>query len=1172
MKLERTNYQLLIEKLDRFIRKYYVNQIIRGLLYSVGTILALFLLANLLEHNFYFHKNVRTGLLFGFLAMSGAALVYWVVVPLLHYFNLGKIISHEQAAQIIGNHFEDVQDKLLNILQLKKQENSVASTELIEASIQQKAETIKLVPFPNAIDLRKNRKYLKFALPPLLLLLLLLIAAPSLIKDSTRRLVHINQEFEKEAPFAFAIQNDKLEVVQYDDYTLNIEVDGSILPDDAFIRVEDFEYRLQKSDANHFSYVFNNVQKDLDFQLFSGNVASRPYTLHALKKPVVMDFDVVLQYPGYIQRPNEVLKNMGDLILPAGTKINWVFRTSNADQIQIKLPKSEEKAALEQKGANQFEYQSRVTQSGNYQLFLSNSEMPYPDSVQYAIQVIPDQYPTIDVKQFLDSTNQNLQYFAGSATDDYGLSTLSFNYQITHPNGNKEEVITIPVQEPNSKATQYAYTLDVQEIQLKPGDQLNYYFEVYDNDAVNGRKSSRTQSYVIEKATREELEAKADDNNDAIRKQLEKSLQESRKMQEEIQKMRDKLLQKEELDWQDKKELEKLLQKHNELEDLINQAKEKFQENKKQQSEFSDPSQQLQEKQEKLEELFEESVTDEMKDLMKQIEDLMQKLDKDNLMEMMQKFQFTDNEKEMELDRLLELFKQMEVEQDLEQAMDKLNELAEQEEKLSDKTEKTEQNQDTEEQSPDENKGESQEEKKGEQKEEPLKQEQEKQNQEQQDKQQEQEQKDQQDQKQDPSDQEKLQDEQEQINQEFNKLEEKLDEIQKKNEQLERPKDLGNKDEQRDDIQQDLKDSQENLQKQQNKQASKKQKSAAQKMKQMAEQMQSQMQNGQMEQMQEDMAALRQLLENLIGMSFEQESVMNQIGSTDPNTPTFVGLVQDQYKLKDNFSLIEDSLQALSKRVVQIESFVNEKVTAVKENMTIGLERLEDRQVRPATDNQQRIMTNVNDLALMLSEAMQQMQQQMASMMSGSQMCDNPGGTGIQLPDKMQDAGDQLQDQMQKMKQSMQEGQGQGKQQMSSEQFAKMAAKQAAIRKLLEEVQKAKQESGQGSRELEELIKQLDKVETELVNKELSNETLKRQQEILTKLLEAERAERQRGEEEKRKSETGKEVKRELPPSLQEYLKKRESEIQQLKYVSPDVNPYYKQLIEEYLKLLKNEQ
>ena len=43
------NYRLLIEKLDAFIRKYYVNKLIRGALYSVGTILGLFLIAAVLR-------------------------------------------------------------------------------------------------------------------------------------------------------------------------------------------------------------------------------------------------------------------------------------------------------------------------------------------------------------------------------------------------------------------------------------------------------------------------------------------------------------------------------------------------------------------------------------------------------------------------------------------------------------------------------------------------------------------------------------------------------------------------------------------------------------------------------------------------------------------------------------------------------------------------------------------------------------------------------------------------------------------------------------------------------------------------------------------------------------------------------------------------------------------
>ncbi|MEO0876479.1 MAG: hypothetical protein AAFY48_17905, partial [Bacteroidota bacterium] len=79
------NYQLLVGKLDQFIRKYYVNQLIRGALYSIGTILVLFLAVSLLEHYFYFGTGARKVLFFGFLAGSLTALGIWVVRPLLAY-------------------------------------------------------------------------------------------------------------------------------------------------------------------------------------------------------------------------------------------------------------------------------------------------------------------------------------------------------------------------------------------------------------------------------------------------------------------------------------------------------------------------------------------------------------------------------------------------------------------------------------------------------------------------------------------------------------------------------------------------------------------------------------------------------------------------------------------------------------------------------------------------------------------------------------------------------------------------------------------------------------------------------------------------------------------------------------------------------------------------------
>ena len=113
--------------------------------------------------------------------------------------------------------------------------------------------------------------------------------------------------------------------------------------------------------------------------------------------------------------------------------------------------------------------------------------------------------------------------------------------------------------------------------------------------------------------------------------------------------------------------------------------------------------------------------------------------------------------------------------------------------------------------------------------------------------------------------------------------------------------------------------------------------------------------------------------------------------------------------------------------------------------------------------------------------------------------------------------------------------------------------------------------AGRGTKELEAIIEEMDKIETDLVNKRLDSEMLKRQQDITTRLLEAEKAERQREFDNKRKAETAPEKKREFPPSLKEYIKKREAELEMYKTVSPALRPYYKTLVDEYYKALKEE-
>jgi hypothetical protein len=144
-----------------------------------------------------------------------------------------------------------------------------------------------------------------------------------------------------------------------------------------------------------------------------------------------------------------------------------------------------------------------------------------------------------------------------------------------------------------------------------------------------------------------------------------------------------------------------------------------------------------------------------------------------------------------------------------------------------------------------------------------------------------------------------------------------------------------------------------------------------------------------------------------------------------------------------------------------------------------------------------------------------------------------------------------------------------GKDGNSSKDYGEAAAKQAALRKALQEIQKEKMEQGKGSKELDELINNMDKIETDLVNKRLNYETMKRLKDIETRLLEAEKAEQQRELDEKRKSETAVETKKEIPPAIQEYLKKRQAEVDMYKTVSPSLKPYYRTLVDQYYQTLK---
>jgi hypothetical protein len=1193
---------ILILKLDEFIRKYYKNQLVKGLLYTSGLLVAAFLFLVVAEYLAEFGTTTRTILFYLFLAVSGFVVTRFIIIPVLKLNKLGSIISHDEAANIVGTHFGSINDKLLNTLQLQRSTGSILSPELLTASINQKMDELRPIPFTSAINLNDNRQYLKFALPPLALMLLIFVIKPDIIKSGTERIVFHQTYFEKAAPFQFTVNNKLLEAIQQQDYVLELKLNGDEIPNEVFVMVEGVEHKMEKVDNVNYTYTFKNVQNDREFVFMAAGFNSKSYELKVLPKPMLMKFDVQLSYPAYLNKKNETVSNIGDIQIPQGTKMQWVFHTKNTDQIFLNF--TDTLVDIPRASENEFSFSKRMMRSMPYSIKTMNHFLKQnPDSVNYTINVIADQSPAIDVSEKIDSLNPKNIYFSGTVKDDYGFTRLAFKY--THYSvdstgkaivKNGEQVLGINKQQITQP---YYYFLDASRYELQPGDKIEYYFEVWDNDGVIGSKSAKTQTMLFKAPTVDEMNEATDKNNSEIKKDLDDGIKKAKDLQKDINELSKKLTEKKQMSYEEKKKLEDILKKQNELKNKIEEAKQENQLNNQQQQENQQMDESLLEKQKQLEQLFENIMTPEMKKLFDELNKLMEKLDKNQVQQKLEELKLSNKDMEKELDRTLEAFKQMEVEQKLQQAIDKLDDLKNKEEALKKETEGNKDNSDKKDPKDKTENPDKKDDTKTDTKDQKNDAKDNKEN------------KDSNDKKQSTS--KELEKKQDELNKQFEDLKKDLKEMQEKNAALESPNDIPKTEEKQNEITKEMQKSSEQLNQNNKKSAAKSQEEASDKMQEMQQQMQQAMDKMEKEEQEEDMQAVRQILENLLNLSFAQEDLMGQLSKLRPDNPQYLKITQTQKKLQDDSKIIEDSLLAISKRQPAISAVVNREISAIHMNMGKAVGSLAERMQSDAQIRMQYSMTSINNLALLLNESLEQMQKQAKAAKEakpGNGACKKPGkgqkpspstkpGDGKPSMQSMKQMQQKLNEQLAELKKQLEQGQkpggqkpgdkpgqkpggqkpggqgGMGQQggqkglipgqqgQGMSEQLAKMAAQQEALRRQMQQMMDKIKKEG-GSNPGGNIADMMEQTEKDIVNRQISQETMKRQQDIITKLLESEKAEREREQDEQRKSNEAKNQVLSNPTQFLEYKRLREKELELLNTVSPSLTPYYKQKVNEY--------
>lgn len=1114
-----TNNDLLLKKLNGFIRKYYRNILLKGLFYSVTLLVAFFLFFLLIEFVNYNSTLVRTIIFYLYVIFAVVILGCYVIYPLTKLLNIGKIISHEDAAKIIGKHFPEVADKLLNLLQLKQLSLSNES-QILLASIDQRTKELYPISFHKAIDKKKTKKIGLIAVFILLLFLFVGFLFPNFLKDSTYRYINHTQYFEKPSPFEFILQNSTLEALQQEDYLVELKVKGSMLPDMVNIKIDGQEFSMKKNNKTAFSYNISQLQKNISLSFLANGYESREYVIKVKPKPILVNIKAKVIPPAYTKLQSTVITSLNDIYVPKGSSITWEGFVRDTKEVIFLQQKNNIIISPNEKG--KFTYSHIVKNDMSFDVKTSNQFTTYSDTLSIYIKTIEDLYPQIAIVEHKDTIFPNRILFRGQIKDDYGFSMLTFCINHIRGNDTIRKTSAIEVNK-NDNAQDFYYNYDLTNLSISRGDKLEYYFEVKDNDAINGGKITKSKIFSLNLPTEEELEAKKEENTQNIKESTKDALAKIKDLKDQINEISKQLINKQNLTWQDKEQIKDLLKKQEDIKKEIEEIKQSLEENNLLEEKLTEQEEEILKKQKELEELFDKVLNQRMKDILEEMKKLAEEqIDKNKLNETLNNIKLNNEDVAKELDRNIEMYKRLEMEKLSNELTEKLDKLSKDQKELSEnlKSKNREEN---------------------------------------------------------ISKQEKL-------NDEFKQQQDKLDKLEKLSKEIEDQKPLDRDKQLEFEINKNQEDALENLNDNKNKKAKGKMNSASEQMQQMSNSIKQQQQENQSNQLAEDIENVRQILENLVKISKYQEDLMNKIKTTKVSDPLYQEIIKRQYYLKEKMQPAADTLFAISKRQPQIGYMINQELNKIDDYIEKSISTLlqynqahySNYKNNSVLSWQQYAMSSMNNLALMLRESLENMKNQQQSNKSksnSSQQCNNPSSSSQQQnkpsQQSLKDLQESLNKELERLKKELEQGQ-QGKKKIGdnaklNESLAKAVAQQEMIRKMVQrEAERIKTEKGKPSKNLNEIAKQMEQTEKDIVNKRITHNTINRQAKILTRLLEHEKAEKKQEKDNKRESKMGKDKINIEDKDFIDFKKIEEKETELFRQVQPIFSPFYKEKVNKY--------
>lgn len=1088
--------------LNIFRSKLLLSDLLRGGIFVLFFIIAYLLLFYFFINTFVITVTLKKVLYFSFLGLFSLLFARFIFYPLFLYFSsfhIQKDLLYRRLLYILpGDH-----DVFRSLYQLAFHPDKViGDNELKKAAFVQKFKLLQ----ENKISIHFPVKLLYGRLIVFTVICIVFFINGNRFSRYYSDLSDYQNVANAKFNIEFHLQNPSLNVEYGKSLQLRLKVESTYLTvDNVFICFGGGEFLMDKTDSL-FVYDFDVLNNDIKFYFKASGVESQLFKIHVLPTPEITDYKVTYIPPAYTGLKTEVLKNVVDFRAIYGSSLKFEIDFSDLDSLfsgenGIVVP-----IALNKK--NSAVFTKTIRNSGEFSLYGSNSDFIKKNLLNFTVTCIPDLYPGIQVTEMRDSLRNSICYFYGIVSDDYGFSDLRFNYSV---NGQTNTVMPIQVAK-NVNTQEFYFTFDFAEFAGMDKARINYFFEVFDNDAVSGPKSTRSDSknYLVpDLNTIFDYNTQTNNNVNASLTEAEKL---AREIVSDVKELQRKMLDNTADNWEKQQLSKDIVEKKNKLDKLLSTVKEENLKKASLNQSFTKQDSLLIDKQNKIQDLLDKIMDDEMKKLMDEFSKLSQEFSKDKFQNLDEKMKLSFDQMSEELDRNIELLKRFQIEEKHDVVMKQLDQLKSDQQKLdvlmTDKV---------------------------------L-----------------------------PKD--SLFSLNKKLRDDIQNIKNNYENLLKDNQELSSPYELKDKQQKFDDISQQFDHQEQNISNdKKNKDISK---DIEDKIEELKQEMEEQKQNN-FNNMSIPENDIELLIQNILIISLSQEELLKEFPNVQSQSLRYNELARLQDLKKQEYKIVKDSLSLLAKSNLMLASLLSDKFYEIEIKFGLLPGYIQDSRRSDLSREQQYIVSYLNDMALSLTDALQKSKQNAQGNKSGKGSKSKGDSSGKSKGDKdgygqMKRMQNGIKKQLEDLVSQMKRGE---KGKPLQQGISTMIRENELFRKSLNDFMS---ESGSLSNSEKQLLNEINRLLeeniTDMANYSVSDQLISRNNQIYNKLIMSEKASKEREEyEEKRKSVSAREESFKRPETVFDIKKKPGTIKSDFHKSDLKLNSYFKNMYNNYYIKLGNE-